>query len=147
MAKDRTTHAPGLLQPVEAPTARFDCWTMDFITDLPESYGFNCIFTCVEKLSKYVVVVPCRMGDNALSASDVADLFFAHVVSRFGVPRSVLHDRNPRFTSSFLKQLWARLGTRVRLSTAFYPQSDGQTERAHRTIEQVLCCLLSDHNV
>ena len=74
---------------------------MDFITDLPESNGYNCIFTCVEKLTKYVVTIPCKMGDGSLSASDVADLFFVHVVSRFGVPRSVLHERDPRFTSSF----------------------------------------------
>ena len=74
---------------------------MDFITELPTSNGFNCIFTCVEKLTKYVVVVPCTMGDGALGASDVADLFVMHVVSCFGVPCSVLHNRDPRFTSSF----------------------------------------------
>ena len=94
---------------------------MDFITDLPLSRQCNCIFTCVEKLSKYTVLIPCLMGEGALGAVDIADLFFAHVVSRFGVPRSVLHDRDPRFTSSFWKQLWARLGTRVRMSTAFHP--------------------------
>ncbi len=76
---------------------------MDLITDLPDSDGFNTVFTCVEKLSKYVVLVPCRMGDGELSAVDVADLFFSHVVARYGVPRSVLHDRDPRFTSSFWK--------------------------------------------
>ena len=118
--KDRTTRQPGLLHPVEIPPTRFDTWTMDFITDLPLSDGMNAIFTCVEKLSKYVVVIPCFMGDRALSASDVADLFFAHIVARFGVPKSVLHDRDPRFTSGFWKHLWARLGTRVRLSTAYH---------------------------
>ena len=65
----------------------------------------------------------------------MADLFWAHVVARFGVPTSVLHDRDPRFTSAFWRQLWERLGARVRLSTAFHPQTDGQTERAHRTVE------------
>ena len=94
---------------------------MDFITDLPLSDGMNAIFTCVEKLSKYVVVVPCHMGDWDLSAFDVADLFFAHVVARFGVPKSVLHDRDPRFTSGFWKHLWARLGTGFCLSTTYHP--------------------------
>ena len=74
---------------------------MDFITDLPLSGGFNCIFTCVDKLTKYVVLTPCFMGEGQLSAVDVADLFFANVVGRFGVPGSVLHERDPRFTSSF----------------------------------------------
>ncbi len=100
-AKDRTTAQPGLLHPVEVPQSRFDTWTMDFITDLPLSDGCNCVFTCVEKLSRYTVLIPCFMGEGALGASQVADLFFQHVVSRFGVPRSVLHDRDPRFTSAF----------------------------------------------
>ena len=78
---------------------------MDFITDLPLSDGMNCIFTCVEKLSKYVVVIPCFMGDGELSASDVADLFFADIVARFDVPKSVLHDHDPRFTSGFWRHL------------------------------------------
>ena len=100
-AKDRTSRAPGLLHPVEVPRARFDTWTMDFITDLPDSGGYNAIFTCVDKLSKYVVLTPCVMGDGILSASAVADMFFASIIARFGVPRSVLHDRDPPFTSAF----------------------------------------------
>ena len=74
---------------------------MDFITDLPIGGGYNCIFTCVDKLSKNVVLTPCTMGEGLLSAVEVADLFFATVVARFGIPRSVVHDRDPRFTSSF----------------------------------------------
>ena len=94
----------------------------------------------MEKLTKYVVVIPVRIGEGQLSASTCADLFFQHVVSRFGVPGSIVSDRDPRFTSELWRQLWARLGTQLRLSSAYHVQSDGQTERTHRTLEQVLRC-------
>ena len=58
------------------------------------------------------------MGEGELTAGNIADMFFDNVVSRFGVPASVLHDRDPHFTSAFWKPLWARLGARVRLDTS-----------------------------
>ena len=103
--------------------------------------------TAVEKLTKYVVVMPCTLGDGQLSAAATADLFFEGVVSRFGVPTSIVSDRDPRFTAALWTQLWARLGTRLRLASAYHPQTDGQTERAHRTLEQTLRCLMSDQHV
>ena len=102
---------------------------------------------CVDKLTKYTILIPCTLGEGELSSQQVADLFFEHVVCRFGVPRAVLHDRDPRFTAGFWRTLWERLGTRVKFSSAFHPQTDGQTERQHRTIEQVLRCLLSANRV
>ena len=108
---------------------------MDFVTDLPLSAGYNAIYTCVDKLTKYVRLIPCFVGEGRLDAPAVADLFFDNVVCMFGMPAAVLHDRDPRFTSESWKTLWARFGSRVILSSAFHPQTDGQTERAHRTIE------------
>ena len=61
------------------------------------------------------------MGEGALSAQAVAQLFFDNVVRLFGLPRVVLHDRDPRFTSHFWRALWDMLGTRVALSSAFHP--------------------------
>lgn len=120
---------------------------MDFITDLPPSQGFNGVYTCVDKLTKWVKLVPMTMGDGELSAAAVARLFFDHVVRTFGVPHAVLHDRDPRFTSSFWSELWKLLGSRVALSSAYHPESDGQTERVHRTVEQVIRCLLSERQL
>ena len=79
---------------------------MDFITDLPLSRGFNSIFTCVDKLTKYLICIPCTMGEGLLSAEAVAQLLFEHVVKYFGLPMAVLHDRDPRFTSTFWGTLW-----------------------------------------
>ena len=74
-------------------------WSMDFITDLPLSGSFNGVFTVVDKLTKWVKLIPVFMGEGVLSAASVARLFFDHVVRSFGVPHVVLHDRDPRFTS------------------------------------------------
>ena len=76
---------------------------MDFITDLPEIRGHNAVMTVVDKLMKYTVCVPCALGEGQLSATAVANMFFEHIVSRFGVPQSLISDRDPRFTSSFWK--------------------------------------------
>ena len=129
---------------MEIPAGRFDVWSMDFITDLPLSRGFNAIYTCINKFTKMVKLQPCFVGEGQLTAKEVATLFFNGVVRTYGLPRVVLHDRDPRFTSHFWKNLWALLGVRVALSTAHHPQTDGQTERAHRTLEQTLRCVLAD---
>ena len=65
------------------------------------------------------------MAEGKLSASTVASLFFAHVVRHFGVPSTVLSDRDPRFTAAFWDALWRILGSKVLLLSAFHPQTDG----------------------
>ena len=108
---------------------------MDFITNLPESGGFNAVFTCVERHTKLVRVTPCRMGESSLDAGGVARLFFDRIVRDFGVPQTIVSDRDPRFTGAFWEALMSLIGTRLTFSTAFHTQTDGQTERAHRVIE------------
>ena len=75
---------------------------MDFITNLLQTLaGFNTIMTCVDHLSKLVILIPCTMSSSALSAEEVAQLFFTHVVHRFGLPGEVVHDHDSRFTADF----------------------------------------------
>ena len=76
------------------------------------------MFFVVDKLTKWVKLIPMVLGEGGLSASAVAHLFFDHVVRSFGVPHMVLYDRDPRFTSQFWTTLWELLGTRVSLSSA-----------------------------
>ena len=75
---------------------------MNFITDLPPCGGFNGIYICVDKLTKFVKLIPVLIGEGALSAPEVARLFFKHVVQLFGIPCVVLHDRDAHFTAHFL---------------------------------------------
>ena len=119
--KDSTQAPAGLLQPVKVPHARFEVWSMDFITDLPMSNGFNAVFTSVDALTKYTQLTPCFVGEGHLAAPRVARLFFDAVVRFFGCPRKVLHNRDPRFTSNFWCALWRILGVSVALSSAYYP--------------------------
>ena len=121
-----TTHSPyGALAPLPIPSCRFDFWTLDFVTHLPSDSGYNCLLVCVDKLTKFTKLVPCFMAAGKLSAHTVASLFFAHVVRHFGVPSTVLSDRDPRFTAAFWDALWRILGSKVLLSSAFHPQTDG----------------------
>ena len=117
---------------------------MDFITDLPLSRGLNAIYTSVNKITKTVKLQPCFVGEGQLTAKEVATLFLNGVIRTYELPRVVLHYRDSRFTSHFWKNLWAMLVVRVALSTAHHPQTDGQTECAHRTLEQTLRCVLAD---
>ena len=81
--------------------------------------------TCVDRLTKYVRLVPISIGAGELSAQTVARLFFERVVTVFGVPREVLHDRDPCFTGSFWTELWRLLGSRTLFSSSYHPQTDG----------------------
>lgn len=114
------------------PEGRFEAWSMDFIFGLPESGGYTGVMTCVDRLSKLVRLTPCNPD---VTAEGAATLFFDRVVRDFGVPKTVVSDRDPRFVSAFWKALMSSLGTKLMYSTAFHPQTDGQTERAHRIIE------------
>ena len=91
---------------------------------LPLDKGCNAILTVVDMLTKLVKLVPCFVGDGELSAPATAKLFFDNIVCSFGVPQAVVHDRDPRFTSSFWSALFEMLGSRVVLSSAFHPQTD-----------------------
>jgi hypothetical protein len=108
---------------------------MDFISGLPLHKGCNAIFTCVDRLTKLTRLTPCFMGDNVLTAVETAQLFFNRIVRDFGIPETIISDRDPRFTSSFWSALMQIVGTKLAYSSAYHPQSDGQTERQHMTIE------------
>ena len=101
---------------------------MDFITDLPPCSGFNGIYICIDKLAKFVKLIPVLIGEGALSAAKVACFFFKHVVRLFVIPYVVLHNRDAHFTAIFWRFLCQLLGFRVALSSAYHPLLDGQTK-------------------
>ena len=134
-------HPQGLLQPLAIPERRWQQVTMDFITQLPMSKsGHDAIVVFVDKLSKMVHLVPTT---TTVDAPQVAKLFLREVIRHHGVPESIVSDRDPRFTSSFWQELWKMLGTKLAMSTAYHPQSDGQTERTNRTLEDMLRAFVS----
>ena len=100
--KDLTSAPADLLQPIDNPTECLSVWSMEFITDLPLCGSFNGILTYMDKLTKWVKLIPVFVGEGWLTVSFVAHLFLNHVVYSFDIPTVVVHNPNPWFTS----QLW-----------------------------------------
>jgi len=132
----------GLLQPLPIPQRNWESTSMDFIVQLPPTpRGFDAIMVVVDRLSKFVHFIPTH---TTATASQAAELFFQHIVCAHGIPSDIVSDRDPKFTASFWQELWKCVGTKLNLSTAYHPQSDGQTERINRILEDMLraYCLL-----
>ena len=126
----------GLLMPLPIPSRPWQQVSMDLITNLPRSRsGNDAIVVFVDKLTKMVHYVACKTSVTAL---ELATLFLREVVRLHGVPDSILSDRDPRFIANFWRSFWAQLGTTLTMSTAYHPQTDGQTEIANRTLEGML---------
>src|SRR5947208_9552012 len=109
---------------------------MDFITQLPRTRtGFDAIIIFVDIFSKMVHFAPTK---TTATAPDTAQLFFNHVIRLHSLPKSIVSDRDAKFTSCFWQSLFQTMGTKLAMSTAFHPQTDGQTKRANRTLEDML---------
>lgn len=115
---------------------------MDLITHLPQSSGSDAVFTIVDRFSKYVTFVPCSTSSSAL---DLAQLFYDNIVCKFGMPTKIVSDRDSRFLSNFWQSLMCLLKCKVALSSGYHPQTDGQSERFHRSVEQILRCYIAPH--
>ena len=108
----------------------------DFVVGLPKTLGkFDSIWVIVDRLTKSAHFIPVNVTYNT---KKLAKLYISKVVRLHGVPLSIISDRGTQFTSKFWKTLHAELGTRLDLSTAFHPQTDGQSERMIQVFEDML---------
>jgi hypothetical protein len=130
-------HKPhGQLQQLDIPEWKWDHITMDFLTKLPKTpRGNDMIWVIVDRLTKNAHFLATR-EDAPLDK--LADLYVKQIVSKHGVPLSIVSDRDSRFSSNFWQGLHKELGTRIHLSTAYHPQTDGQSERTIQTLEDML---------
>ena len=134
-------HAPiGLSQPLPIPEKPFEVITMDFITELPNSLGYDAILVIVDKLTKYAIFIPTN---GTVNEEGTAKLFFEHILSKFGIPQQIVSDRDPIWTSTFWKELCKLLSTKRSLTTAYHPQADGQTKVMNQTLETALHAYVS----
>ncbi|GJW83387.1 putative reverse transcriptase domain-containing protein [Tanacetum coccineum] len=126
----------GLLQQPEIPEWKWEKIAMDFITKLPRSSsGHDAIWVIVDRLTKSVHFLVIR---EDYSMEKLAKLYIDEIVARHGVPASIIFDRDGRFTSRFWQTMQKALGTRLDMSTAYHPQTDGQSERTIQTLEDML---------
>ncbi|XP_071695126.1 uncharacterized protein [Rutidosis leptorrhynchoides] len=128
--------ASGLLQPLDIPVWKWDDISMDFICGLPKTVKrHDAIWVVIDRLTKSAHFLPIRMD---YSVSKLSELFQQEIVRLHGVPSSIISDHDPRFTSRFWKGLHKAWGTQLKLSTAFHPQTDGQSERTIHILEDML---------
>ncbi|GJS79908.1 reverse transcriptase domain-containing protein [Tanacetum coccineum] len=131
----------GLLQQPEIPVWKWEGIAMDFVTKLPRtSSGHDTIWVIVDRLTKSAHFLPMR---EDYKMERLARLYLNEIVARHGVPISIISDRDSRFTSRFWQSMQEALGTRLDMSTAYHPQTDGQSERTIQTLEDMLrACVL-----
>jgi len=135
-------HQPyGLLTPMELPYAPWQSIAMDFITDLPLSERCDQLWLIIDRFMKMAHFIPLQKDSK--SASDLARTFAWEVWRHHGLPSDIVSDRVSRFTSAVWQEFLKFSGIRPRMSTAFHPQTDGQTERLNQTIEAYLRSFIS----
>jgi transposase InsO family protein len=137
-----STHAPyGEMQPMELPSEPWTDISMDFVTGLPLSkdpatgLSYDSILVIVDRFTKYALMIPFRRDYTAVQ---LAHILKDRLIRDHGIPKTIISDRDKLFTSNYWATLMAEIGTKRKLSTAYHPQTDGQTERTNRTMKTYL---------
>ena len=136
--KTENVKLPRLLQPLPIHIAPFIDISMNFIEGLPKSEGKEVILVVVDRFNKYAHLMALFHPYSALT---VAKVFMEHVYKLHGMPTTIMSDRDIIFLSQFWKELFKHQGVNLQYSTAYHPQSDGQTEVVNKCIEGYLWCM------
>jgi hypothetical protein len=124
-----------LLQPLPILEGSWESVSMDFMVRLPPSKGFDAIMVVVDRFSKMAHFIPTK--DEA-TVQETNRLFFTHVFKHHGLPKDIVLDQDPKFTSKFWRTLWKQMGLELKMNISFRPQTDGQTKRVNLIIQQFL---------
>jgi hypothetical protein len=138
-AKPKHCRLPGLLQPLPVPSHAWHTISLDFIEGLPKSKTFDTILVIVDKLTKYAHFLCLAHPYTALS---IAQLFLSNVYKLHGMPSVIISDRDRIFTSALWQELFKLTDTTLNMSSAYHPQTDGQTERLNQCLETYLRCMV-----
>lgn len=138
-SKPDRAKSPGLLQPLPVSASAWQVISLDFIEGLPLSGSFNCVLVVADLLTKYAHFVPLC---HPFTAAGVAKAFFTNVYRLHGLPTTIISDRDRILTSRFWTELFCLVDVQLARSTAYHPQSDGQTERINQCLETDLRCFV-----
>ena len=117
---------------------------MNFVLGLPHTFRkHDSILVFVDRFSKMAHFLPCSKTSNTFK---IAKLYFDEIFKLYGLPKTIVSDRDVHFMSYFWKTLWHLLGTKLKFSTAFHPQTNGQTEVVNRSLGNLLRCLVGEAN-
>uniref|UniRef100_A0A8I7BBU6 Reverse transcriptase n=1 Tax=Hordeum vulgare subsp. vulgare TaxID=112509 RepID=A0A8I7BBU6_HORVV len=139
--KTETLRPASILQPLDVPSQVWADISIDFIEGLPKMGGKSVILTVVDRFSKYAHFI--ALG-HPYTAASVARAFFDGIVRLHGFPSSIVSDRDPMFTGHVWRDLFRLAGVKLRMSTAFHPQTDGQSEVVNKVIAKYLRCVTGD---
>jgi hypothetical protein len=131
----------GPLQSLPIPTWKWEDISMDFIVGLPRTAkGFDSIWVIIDRLTKIAHFLSVEVKYPVIT---YAELYIARILSLHGVPKTIVSDRGPQFVSKFWEELHKSLGTKLFHSSAYHPQTNGQTERVNQILEDMLrACVL-----
>jgi hypothetical protein len=131
----------GLPLAIATPERAWGVWCMDFMGPFPRTAeGYTHVMVVIDKLTRYVHYIPLR---ERATAQEVWRALNTHVVAVHGVPEAIISDRDSRFTSHYWIALWEGMGASLKMSTAFHPQTDGQTENANKQLGEKLRCFVN----
>jgi hypothetical protein len=126
----------GLLQPLKVPEWKQEEIGMDFIVGLPRTHdGYDSIWVIVDRLTKVAHFIPVK---TTYTGAKLAELYMSRIVCLLGVPKKIESDRGTQFTSHFWEKLHESMDTKLNFSSAYHPQTDGQTEWTNQILEDML---------
>jgi transposase InsO family protein len=132
----------GELHPLPTPTAPWEVVSVDFIVELPESRGYDAVLTMVDSAGKRGHFLPTT---TTVTAEGAANIYYREIFRLHGLPRKIISDRGPQFVAKFMQEIARLLGIELAHSTAYHPQTDGQTERVNQEIEQYIRLFVNHH--